>query len=63
MNVVIYDMTGNVVWTDKASRVLTWDLRNTAGRIVANGTYLVIAEAKDRNGRTYTYSARLGVKR
>jgi len=63
MNVVIYDMTGNVVWTDKASRVLTWDLRNPAGRFVANGTYLVIAEVKGADGRTYQYSARLGVKR
>jgi len=64
MNVVIYDMTGNVVWAVTARRDPTvWDLRNSAGRIVANGTYLVIAEVKDRNGRTHRYSARLGVKR
>ena len=65
-NIVIYDMTGNVVWADKIAnerRLSRWDLRNTAGRIVANGTYLVIAEVKDQNGRTHTYSARLGVKR
>ena len=63
--VVIYDMTGNVVFVGATAlgRPLSWDLRNTAGRFVANGTYLVIAEAKDRNGRTYQYSARLGVKR
>ena len=74
--ITIYDMTGNVVFeckgtaclarsssADKASRVLTWNLRNTAGRFVANGTYLVIAEVKDLNGNLYRYSARLGVKR
>ena len=61
----IYDMTGNVVFVGATAlgRPLSWDLRNNAGRFVANGTYLVIAEAKDRNGRVYTYSARLGVKR
>ena len=63
-NVIIYDMVGNVVWASTGSATgLSWDLRNTAGRFVANGTYLVIAEAKDRNGRIYRYSARLGVKR
>ena len=69
-NVAIYDMTGNVVWTSTASAAstgsatgLSWDLRNQAGRFVANGTYLVIAEAKDRNGKVHRYSARLGVKR
>ena len=67
-NVVIYDMVGNVVFEEKATnrtpvcRVI-WDLRNPAGRFVANGTYLVIAEATDRNGRIYRYSARLGVNR
>jgi len=78
ISVVIYDMTGNVVFeckgmaccltrsssADKASRVLTvWDLRNSAGRFVANGTYLVVAEVKSANGKVYAYSARLGVKR
>ena len=63
-NIAIYDMTGNVVWASTGSAAgLSWDLRNSAGRFVANGTYLVIAEVKDRNGRTHAYSARLGVKR
>ena len=57
---VVYDMTGNVV---KSSEGRTWDLRNTAGRYVANGKYLVIVEAKDKNGKVYRYSAKLGVKR
>ena len=66
---VIYDMTGNVVFERRgdyqspANNTIIWDLRNSAGRFVANGTYLVIAEAKDRNGKTYQYSARLGVRR
>ena len=63
--IVIYDMTGNVVFASTASTgsATNWDLRNSAGRFVANGTYLVIAEVKDRNRRVYTYSARLGVRR
>ena len=75
--VVIYDMTGNVVHsgastastastgsaTGATGGAIVWDLRNSAGRFVANRTYLVIAEVKDRSGRTHTYSARLGVKR
>ena len=70
--VVIYDMTGNVVFECRGdcprspannSRPVVWDLRNQNGRFVANGTYLVVAEARDRNGRVYRYSARLGVKR
>ena len=67
--VVIYDMTGNVVFSRRgdyqspADNAIIWDLRNTAGRFVANGTYLVVAEAKDKNGGIYRYSARLGVKR
>ena len=64
-NVVIYDMVGNVVFVGANPRVcpIIWDLRNQAGRFVANGTYLVVVEARDRNGGTYRYSARLGVRR
>jgi len=42
---------------------LIWNLKNTSGRNVANGTYLVIAEAKNINGDVYHYSSKLGVKR
>jgi len=66
MKVVIYDVAGNVVHSGASTGSatgLSWDLRNTAGRLVANGTYLVVAEVKDRNGKTHRYSARLGVKR
>ena len=71
MNVIIYDMTGNVVF-DRRGRIystltddgaIVWDLRNRAGRFVANGAYLVVVEARDRNGEVYRYSTRLGVRR
>ena len=71
MNVIIYDMTGNVVF-DRRGRIystltddgaIVWDLRNRAGRFVSNGAYLVVVEARDRNGNIYRYSARLGVRR
>jgi len=68
--VVIYDMTGNVVFECRGgvcppanNGAIIWDLRNQNGRFVANGTYIVIAEVRDRNGRTHRYSARLGVNR
>ena len=67
--ITIYDMTGNVVFSCRgdyqppANNAVIWDLRNPAGRFVANGTYLVIAEVKDRSGNTHRYSARLGVRR
>ena len=57
---VVYDMTGNIVANQNGK---TWNLRNSAGRFVANGTYLVIVEVKSVNGMNYHYSAKLGVKR
>jgi uncharacterized repeat protein (TIGR02543 family) len=45
------------------SRSVVWDLTNNAGRYVANGTYLVIAEAKGITGKVYRYQAKMGVKR
>ena len=57
---VVFDMTGNLVFNGNGR---TWDLRNSAGRFVANGSYLVVVEAIDRNGRVRRYSAKIGVKR
>jgi hypothetical protein len=57
---VIYDNAGNVVYSGTDTK---WDLRNKSGRIAANGGYLVIVEAKDRNGNVYYYSAKVVVKR
>ncbi|MCL1947953.1 MAG: hypothetical protein FWF51_12515 [Chitinivibrionia bacterium] len=58
--ITIYDVIGNVVYSGNN---LIWDLRNNAGRFVANGSYLVIAEVKGTNGKVYYYSAKFGVKR
>ena len=66
INLAIYDAAGNVVFEkskEREDKEILWNLTNTVGRFVANGSYLVIAEAKDKNGKVYTYSAKLGVKR
>jgi len=66
INIVIYDNIGNIVAKVSKGRPqshFVWDLKNTTGRFVANGTYLVIAEIKSANGNVYHYSAKLGVKR
>jgi hypothetical protein len=42
---------------------LRWDLRNTSGRYVANGTYLVVVEVRNRDGKMVQHSAKLGIKR
>jgi hypothetical protein len=63
VKVAIYDNTGNVVFeTSGRDAKLSWNLTNAAGRNVANGTYLIIAEAKGAKG-TYAYCAKVGVKR
>ena len=65
----ILDNLGNAVRTVEAqclrieSCELVWDLRNSAGRFVGNGTYLAVAEATGISGRIYRYSARIGVSR
>jgi hypothetical protein len=60
---VIYDNTGNVVFEkiERGAKV-SWNLTNIAGRAVANGTYLRVAEARWAQGR-YAYLAKVGVKR
>jgi Leucine-rich repeat (LRR) protein len=60
---VIYDNVGNVVF-EKVERgaKLSWNLTNIAGRNVANGSYLIVAQARGAKG-TYAYSAKVGVKR
>jgi uncharacterized repeat protein (TIGR02543 family) len=57
---VVYDFTGNVVADGRGRE---WDLKNRAGRFVANGAYLVVVEATDKNGKVERYSAKLGIKR
>jgi len=59
----IYDNTGNAVFekTQNGASV-SWNLTNAAGRNVANGTYLIVVEARGVKG-TYAYSAKVGVRR
>jgi flagellar hook assembly protein FlgD len=61
---VVYDNVGNVVFerTERGNSV-TWNLTNNAGRNVANGSYLVVVEAKNTNGKSYPYTAKVGVRR
>jgi hypothetical protein len=62
--IVIYDNVGNVVFeTTSKDGKATWNLTNAAGRSVANGTYLVVAEVKGISGNVYAYSAKVGVRR
>ncbi|MCL1945671.1 MAG: hypothetical protein FWF51_00760 [Chitinivibrionia bacterium] len=65
VNIVVYDNLGNVMFqtTGKSSDKFTWDLKNKAGRYVANGGYLIVAEAKGLSGKTWWYSGKVGVKR
>jgi len=61
----ISNSLGNVVFEarGRSTDIITWDLTNPAGRFVANGTYLVLVEAKSISGKTYWYQTKLGVKR
>jgi hypothetical protein len=63
-NVVVYDAVGNVVFeaTTREDKVV-WNLTNSAGRNVANGSYLIVAEVTSANKKIYAYSAKLGVRR
>jgi hypothetical protein len=64
INLAIYDNAGNMVYktSGKNSDTFVWNLTNAASRNVANGSYLIVAEAKGAKG-TYAYSAKVGVKR
>jgi hypothetical protein len=63
VKVAIYDNTGNVVFEASGRDAkLSWNLTNAAGRNVANGSYLIIAEARGAK-RNYAYCAKVGVKR
>jgi hypothetical protein len=62
----VLDNAGNVLFEAagiESGKEISWNLTNKAGRIVANGSYLVIAEGKDAKGKSYRYSAKIGVKR
>ncbi|MCL2845346.1 MAG: hypothetical protein FWE23_07855 [Chitinivibrionia bacterium] len=72
----ILDVLGNVVFTETsvgaglkpartnaADNAIIWNLTNQSGRFVANGTYLIIVEARGISGKIHTYSTRIGVNR
>lgn len=62
--IIVYDITGNVIYSATSNNDnFVWDLRNSSGRTVFNGTYLVITEIKTQSGQHYRYSAKLGVKK
>ena len=66
INLAIYDNLGNVAFEKSGVRndkEILWNLTNSAGRYVANGGYLIIAEAKGVSGKVYRYSAKVGVKK
>jgi len=42
---------------------VVWNLTNSAGRMVSNGTYLIVVEMRGENGELYRYAARIGVRR
>jgi len=64
INLAIYDNAGNVLYktSGKNTDTFVWNLTNAAGRNVANGSYLIVVEARGING-TYAYSAKVGVKK
>ncbi|MDR0303458.1 MAG: hypothetical protein LBH98_01625 [Chitinispirillales bacterium] len=65
IKIVIVDNLGNIVFEANGGNTDTfeWRLTNNAGRFVANGTYLMLVEAKAVGGKVYTYSTKIGVKR
>jgi len=64
INLAIYDNAGNVLYktSGRNTDTFVWNLTNAAGRNVANGSYLIVVEAKGVKG-SYAYSAKVGVKR
>jgi len=65
MKLAIYDNVGNVLFekTEVRKDIILWNLTNTAGRRVANGSYLAVVEATTVNKKVYRYSAKIGVKK
>jgi hypothetical protein len=60
--IVVYDNVGNAVYEASGAKVV-WNLCNSAGRDVANGGCLVVAEVKGMSGKVYMYSTKVGVRR
>jgi hypothetical protein len=65
LNIIISDNLGNIMFetSGKSTETFSWNLKNKAGRFVGKGSYLIIADAKGVSGKTFVYSAKLGVKK
>jgi hypothetical protein len=64
MKITIYDNIANAVFEKSVKGDKTsWDLTNNAGRSVANGSYLIIAEVRGASQKVYIYSVKVGVKK
>ena len=65
VSVRITDNLGNAIFetSGRNTETFTWDLRNKAGRFVANGTYLVVVEATGVSGKVWGYQTKVGVKK
>jgi hypothetical protein len=67
----IYDAVGNIVRknlpvknTDKAGVYgIYWDVKNRNGRLVGNGTYLIMVTTTDISGERVTRRNKIGVRR
>ena len=65
----ILDNLGNPVHTVETQCLrlepceIVWNLTNSTGRFVGNGTYLIVVEATGISGRKFFYSSRIGVSR
>ena len=69
INLRVLDNLGNTVFASTGAfsaggnvEPIVWNLTNTAGRFVANGTYLVIVQARGISGRVYNYQSKIGVR-
>jgi flagellar hook assembly protein FlgD len=69
VKITVLDNVGNLVFFESGIKTksnaanVRWNLQNSAGRSVADGSYLVIAEAKGLSGKVYKYWEKLGVKK
>jgi len=64
-NVVIFDKLGNAVFkrpSVKSGETVTWDIHRS-GRVLADGSYLIVAVSRDKNGKAYKSSVIIGVKK
>ena len=72
--IIIFDNLGNTVHSVETQCLrpelesinpceTVWDLTNNAGRFVASGAYLIVAEARGMSGNVWRYSSKLSVIR